>query len=197
MLLANVGASAAEFKLAAFGDSLMDGYGLPFSQGFIAVMQEHLTGLGATVEVTDFANSGDTTADGLTRVSRVIDSKPDGVLLALGSNDALRRISPDATRENLDKMLSEFGKAGVPVMLVGAQAPINWGLTYKYRFDSIYEDLADDHDVPLYPFILDGVALKPSLNQDDGVHPNKEGVRVMVDKMAPTVLEFLDKANNN
>ena len=189
--LAAAVAQASTFKLAAFGDSLMDGYGLADGEGFVPVMQERL---GNSVEVSDFAVSGDTTADGLTRISRILDSKPDGVLLALGSNDALRHINPAATKENLDAMLDKFSGAGIPVLLVGAQAPLNWGLAYKRNFDNIYEDLADSHDLPLYPFILDGVALVPSLNLADGVHPNKSGIKVMVDKMAPLVMEFIDQA---
>ncbi len=194
LAFACAGASAAEFRLAAFGDSLMDGYGLPAGAGFIPRMQEQLAGMGLAVEVTDHAVSGDTTSDGLFRVSSVIASEPDGVLLALGSNDALRAIRPEATRDNLDDMLAEFGRAGVPVMLVGAQAPLNWGPQYKNSFDRIYTDLAERHGVELYPFILEGVALVPSLNQDDGLHPNGEGIGVMVGLMAPSVAGFVESA---
>lgn len=194
LALASPAAAAGGFRLAAFGDSLMDGYGLPNGGGFIPRMQEELAGMGLAVEVTDHAVSGDTTSDGLLRVSQVIASAPDGVLLALGSNDALRAINPAATRENLDDMLSEFGRAGVPVMLVGAQAPLNWGPQYKNSFDRIFTDLAERHGVDLYPFILDGVALVPSLNQDDGLHPNSEGIGVMVGLMAPSVASFVESA---
>ena len=194
-LLLNVSAVASGFKLAAFGDSLMDGYGLSATDGFIPKMQEELTGLGVAVEVTDHANSGDTTADGLTRITRVLNAKPDGVLLALGSNDALRRISPSATRDNLDAMLRRFGEAGVPVMLIGAQAPLNWGLKYKGEFDGIYGELAMRYGVSLYPFILAGVVLNPALNQSDGVHPNTAGIDVIVDRMAPSILEFISQVN--
>lgn len=189
-------AFAAPFKLSAFGDSLMDGYGLQPGEGFVPRMQEELAGMGLEVEVVDHASSGDTTADGLTRLSAVIGSKPDGVLLSLGSNDALRTVDPKATAENLDEMLRSFSAAGIPVMLVGAQAPLNWGLAYKAGFDGVYPSLAKAHDVPLYPFILEGVALDPALNLDDGVHPNPRGIDVMVERMAPQVADFI-KSNGD
>ena len=183
--------AAAPLALVTFGDSLLAGYGLAASDGFTTQMQRHLNEQGLAVEVINLSVSGNTTADGLTRIDQILAIQPDGVLLALGSNDALRHINPKSSAINIDTMLSTFKDAGIPVLLVGAQAPLNWGLQYKKNFDAIYATIARRHNVPLYPFILDGVALVPDLNQADGVHPNSAGVQMMVRRMGPTVVEFL------
>jgi acyl-CoA thioesterase-1 len=109
------------------------------------------------------------------------------VILALGANDALRGIPCATVRDNLDKIIEKIQRIGAKVLLLGMQTPTNWGGDYKREFDRIFPDLAREHHLPLYPFLLEGVAMKPELNQPDGLHPNERGVAVLVDKIAPVV----------
>jgi acyl-CoA thioesterase-1 len=113
------------------------------------------------------------------------------VLLELGANDALRGINPAIVRANLDKMIAKIKASGAQVLLLGMIAPANWDQPYKQDFDRIYPELAKAHDVPLYPFILEGVAMNSALNQHDGLHPNERGVAVMVDRIAPLVAKII------
>jgi acyl-CoA thioesterase-1 len=117
--------------------------------------------------------------------------KPDFVILALGANDAMRGIDPTIVRANLDKMIDKIQASGAKLMLLGMLAPANWGAQYEHEFDRIYPELAKAHDVPLYPFFLDGVAMNPALNQPDGIHPNQSGVAIMVDHIAPLVAKMI------
>jgi acyl-CoA thioesterase-1 len=113
------------------------------------------------------------------------------VILALGANDALRGIDPATVRANLDKMMRKIEAAGARLLVLGMRAPPNWGEAYRRDFDRIFPDLAQAHRVPLYPFILEGVAMQPELNQADGLHPNARGVAVMVDHIGPVVARAL------
>lgn len=173
------------------GDSLTAGYGLPESEAFPAQLQAWLARRGITASVVDAGVSGDTTAGGLARLDWALADKPDLVILALGANDALRGIDPAAVRSNLDKMIEKIKAAGAKVLLLGMLAPPNWGATYAHAFDSIFPDLARTERVPLYPFFLKGVAMRPELNQADGLHPNARGVVVLVDRIGPVVAEVL------
>ena len=170
----------------------MAGSGLPGNDGFTRQLQNHLTKLGYKVAVTNFAVSGRTTADGLNIVGQVVNARPDCVLLGLGSNDALRFLDPGAAKKNLGGIIKRLQHERIPILLLGAKAPLNWGLGYKRKFDAIFPALANEYDLPIYSFILDGVALVPSLNQPDGVHPNAAGVAVIVERFSPYVTSFLD-----
>lgn len=170
-----------------FGDSITAGYGLPAGQAFPARLEAWLRDRGIAARVVNAGVSGDTTAGGLARLDWALADKPDLVILALGANDALRGIDPATVRDNLDKMIVKIQASGAKMLLVGMLAPPNWGDEYKRAFDRIYPELARAHHLPLYPFLLDGVAMKPELNQPDGLHPNERGVAVIVDKIAPVV----------
>ena len=170
-----------------FGDSLTAGYGLAPEQAFPPRLQAALHRRGIETRVVNAAVSGDTTAGGLARLDWALADKPDLVILALGANDALRGIDPATVRGNLDKMIRKIESSGAKVLLVGMLAPPNWGEEYKTAFDRIFPDLARVHGVALYPFFLEGVAMKPELNQPDGLHPNERGVAVLVDRIAPVV----------
>jgi len=174
-----------------FGDSLTAGYGLAPEQAFPARLQAALGQQGIEVRVINAGVSGDTTAGGLARLDWALADKPDLVILALGANDALRGIAPATVRDNLDKMIQKIEANGAKVLLVGMLAPPNWGAEYESAFDRIFPDLAKVHDVQLYPFFLEGVAMKPELNQPDGLHPNERGVAVLVDRLAPVVARLV------
>jgi acyl-CoA thioesterase-1 len=178
-----------------FGDSLTAGYGLPAGQAFPARLEAWLRQQGIEARVVNAGVSGDTTAGGLARLDWALADKPDLVILALGANDALRGIEPSTVRENLDKMIGKIEASGAKVLLLGMLAPPNWGEEYRHAFDQIFPELARIHHLPLYPFFLEGVAMKPELNQPDGLHPNERGVAVLVDRIAPVVARLLGSAS--
>ena len=178
-----------------FGDSLTAGLGLPANEAFPARLEAWLDQRGVAARVVNAGVSGDTTADGLARLDWALAEKPDLVILALGANDALRGIEPSTVRENLDKMIGKIEASGAKVLLLGMLAPPNWGAEYKHAFDQIFPELAQTHHLPLYPFFLEGVAMKPEFNQPDGLHPNKQGVTVLVDRIAPLVASLLGSAS--
>ena len=178
-----------------FGDSLTAGYGLPRGEAFPVQLQAWLHEHGIEARVINAGVSGDTTAGGLARLDWALADKPDLVILALGSNDALRGIEPATVRDNLDKMIEKLQASGAKVLLLGMLAPTNWGAEYKRAFDRIFPELAQVHHLPLYPFFLEGVAMKPELNQPDGLHPNEHGVAVLVDRIAPVVADLIRGAS--
>lgn len=193
LVTAKSGAVRAEpVKILAFGDSLTAGYGLPEGDGFVPQLQQALEKMGREVTVINGGLSGDTTAGGLSRLDWMLAEKPDAVIVELGANDMLRGLSPDEARSNLDATLQRIKESGAKVLLVGMLATRNLGADYVAKFDAIYPDLAKVHDVSLYPFFLDGVAAKPELNQQDGLHPTKEGVAVIVGNILPYVEKMLD-----
>jgi acyl-CoA thioesterase-1 len=185
-------ASAKISEVLAFGDSLTAGLGLPANEAFPARLQARLNGDGVDVKIVNAGVSGDTTTDGVARLDWALADKPDFVILALGANDALRGIPPRLVRANLDKMIDKITASGAKLLLLGMLAPPDWGPDYKREFDEIYPDLAKAHDVPLYPFFLQGVAMDPALNQADGLHPNERGVAIMVDRIAPLVAKMIE-----
>jgi len=174
-----------------FGDSLTAGYGLAPEQAFPARLEAALRREGIEARVVNGGVSGDTTAGGLARLEWALADKPDLVILALGANDALRGIDPATVRGNLDKMIRKVEAVRAKVLLIGMPAPPNWGEEYKTAFDRIFPELAKIHDVPLYPFFLEGVAMKPEFNQSDGLHPNERGVAVLVERLAPIVARLV------
>ena len=178
-----------------FGDSLTAGYGLATEQAFPARLEAWLRQRGSEARVVNAGVSGDTTAGGLARLDWALADKPDLVILALGANDALRGIDPSTVYDNLDKMIGKIEANGAKVLLLGMLAPPNWGEKYKRAFDGIFPELARAHHLPLYPFFLEDVAMKPELNQPDGIHPNERGVAVLVDRIAPVVAGLIGGAS--
>jgi acyl-CoA thioesterase-1 len=184
-------ASARTPAILAFGDSLTSGYGLAPSGAFPSRLQAALKRQGIDVAITNGGVAGETTTDGLARLDWALADKPDLVILALGANDMLRGIDPAVVRANLDKMIARIQASGAKVLLLGMRAAPNLGADYQRRFDAVYPELAKAHDVPLYPFFLEGVAMIPDLNQPDGMHPNERGVAVMVEHIAPLVAKMI------
>ena len=147
---------------------------------------------GRNVEILNHGVSGDTSAGGLDRIDWMLADKPDIVMVELGGNDALRAIDPATTERNLDAIVAKLKDAKATVWLVGMLAPRNLGPQYARAFDGIYKRIADKHGLPLYPFILEGVAQDPALNQADGIHPNPKGVDVVVKNLLPFVNSNLE-----
>ena len=189
-MTANTG-TGAPLRLLALGDSLTAGYGLRETEGFTRQLEKALNARGWRVRVLNAGVSGDTTAGGRERLDWALQDKPDAALVALGANDALRALDPDAAEANLDAILQGLRTARVPTLLIGMLAPPNLGPAYAARFNPLYGRLAARHQVPLYPFFLEGVAGAPGLNQADGLHPNAAGVAVMVNGVLPQVEALL------
>lgn len=184
--------SATPIRIAFLGDSLAAGYGVKPGEAIPARLQAALKAEGRNVEVLNHGVSGDTTAGGLDRTDWMLADKPDIVIVELGANDALRAIDPATTERNLDAIVTKLKDAKVTVWLAGMLAPRNLGPQYAQSFDGIYRKIADKHGVPLYPFILEGVAQEAALNQADGIHPNPKGVDVVVKNLLPFVTRNLD-----
>ncbi len=190
---------ADEIVIAAFGDSLTQGYGLPAAQGFVPQLQTWLDAKGADVRLINAGVSGDTTAGGLARVDWTLTPEVDGMIVALGGNDLLRGLDPAQARANLSGILSAADRADVDVLLIGMQAPGNYGDAYKIQFDSIYPDLAAEFGTLLAPSFFVGLTqgapsnpamLRPFL-QGDGIHPNAQGVEKIVEGIGAEVLNLI------
>ena len=186
--------AAARPRVLMLGDSITAGLGLMPEQAIPARLEARLKADGVDAEVINAGVSGDTTAGGLARLAWALGDKPQYVLVELGANDMLRGLDPGQAYDNLDKILARLREAGVKTLLIGMRAEANWGKDYQQRFDGIYPRLAAKWHVALYPFILDGVALDPALNQPDGLHPNAKGVGVIVERLAPAVEALLKAA---
>jgi acyl-CoA thioesterase-1 len=185
------GPAAAATRIVALGDSLTAGFGVLPEESFPTRLQLWLRDHGAAAEVVNAGVSGDTTAGGLARLDWSLAEPTDAVLVELGANDALRGIDPKDAYRNLDAILTRLAERHLKVLLLGMEAPANWGTEYKTAFHDIYPALAEQHHVPLYPFFLDGVALQEDLNQSDGLHPNARGVDVIVERVGPYVLRLI------
>jgi acyl-CoA thioesterase-1 len=189
---------AETVTIAALGDSLTAGYGLAQEDGFVPQLQTWLDGQGAEATIVNAGVSGDTTAGGLSRVAWTLTPDVDAMIVTLGGNDFLRGLDPAVSRANLDGILSSGQEAGVEMLLVGLSVGSNYGLDYKQEFESMYADLATKYDVPLYADFASGLRVVAGMQegmseflQSDGIHPNADGVAVIVEAMGPTVLELI------
>jgi len=160
-------------------------------------LQDALNAAGLNVTIENAGVSGDTSADGLSRLDWSLAAHPKAVILELGSNDMLRGTPPAETEKNLRTILNRLKAAHVPVLLVGMKAQRNLGADYVKQFDMIYPRLAKEYNLLFYPFFLDGVALNPKLNQADGIHPNPDGVKVVVTRMLPLVKKLAQPSKPN
>jgi acyl-CoA thioesterase-1 len=188
--------SDAEISILAFGDSLTAGYGLPAGEGFTDQLQVWLRKeIGDNVSVINAGVSGDTSSGGRSRLDWALapikGGNPDLVILELGANDAMRGVAPEITRQNMDAIVKSLTERGIPVLVAGMLASPSWGPDYEAKFNGIFPDLSVRYNVPLYPFFLDGVATISDLNQSDGIHPTKEGVAIIIEKIGPYVKDAL------
>jgi acyl-CoA thioesterase-1 len=188
--------------VAALGDSLTQGYGLPPEDGFVPQLSDWLTSAGADITLINAGVSGDTTAGGLSRIEWTLTPEVDALIVALGGNDILRGIDPAVARANLSGILDVAQSRGLPVLLVGLDAPSNYGADYEADFEAIYTDLAADYDTLLYPDFLAAISSQPDrasalrdLMQPDGIHPNATGVRRIVDDLGPSVLDLIERTD--
>jgi acyl-CoA thioesterase-1 len=188
-------AAAKPIRILALGTSLTQGYGLPPGTEFTVQMQAALKGAGIDAVVENAGVSGDTSAGGLSRLDWSLADHPDAAILELGSNDMLRGLPPAETEKNLRAILGRLKAAHIPVLLTGMKAQRNLGADYVAAFDPIYPRLARQYGVLFYPFILDGVAMNPKLNQADGMHPNPAGVKIVVARMLPLVKQLVAQAS--
>ena len=202
VLIWSVTASAAPFKLAVFGDSLAAGYRLPVTDAFYTRLEQALHANGyKNVSVLNFSKSGETTSGGIKRISSVVSAKPNGVLLELGINDALRGQALSDAERNLQRMITRLQQADIPVMLIGMQVPPLNNPSYARALSNMYEELARKNGLLLYPFFMKDVLIfnsekmnfDPTYLLSDGVHPNAEGIKIMVKNILPTVIAFLNE----
>ena len=203
-LLMAVGARAETVTIAALGDSLTQGYGLVEQDGFVPQLQRWLDAQGADVRLINAGVSGDTTAGGAARVAWTLTPDVDAMIVALGGNDLLRGIDPAVSRANIEAILSEARTLGVKVLLVGMEAPGNYGADYKAQFDAIYPELSAAYGTLYLDSFFAGFgadASNPAALQDvmqgDGIHPNAKGVAQIVEGMGPKVLELIERSGSS
>jgi acyl-CoA thioesterase I len=183
-------AKPAKPEVIFLGDSLTAGLGLAEDLNFPSLIQQRIDAAKLGFSVVNAGVSGDTSAGGLRRLEWALEGQPRVLVVALGGNDGLRGLPPEELRRNLATIIERGQQAGLVVILAGMEAPPNNGPEYTARFRGVYPDLARTYKVPLIPFLLEGVAGDPALNQADGIHPNPDGAR----KVAETVWEVLEPA---
>lgn len=179
-------------RIVAFGDSLTAGLGVEADESYPAQLQRRLDSLGYHYRVINAGVSGDTTAGGLRRVPWILNNKPELVILELGANDGLRGLSIDHAKSNLRQIIRQLQEGGTTVVLAGMKLPPNYGHEYTTRFEAMYRMLANEYDLALIPFFLEGVGGSSSLNQADGIHPTKEGYEIIVDQVLKVLRPVLD-----
>jgi len=183
--------SQTEGVIVAFGDSLTAGLGVAADKAYPAQLAKKLNTNGYPYKVVNAGVSGETTAGGLRRIHWILKSQPDIVILALGANDGLRGLSLLEMEKNLSKIIQALQKEKIRIVLAGMKIPPNYGRRYTNGFEAIYSKLAERFDLTLIPFLLDGVAAIPTLNQADGIHPNARGYGIIVDRIWPTIKKVL------
>jgi acyl-CoA thioesterase I len=192
-LLAPGTALARSIRILAFGDSLSAGFELPANASFPAQLEAALRAKGRDVTVLNAGVSGDTASDGLARLDWSVPTGADLVIVEFGANDMLRGLDPAITRRALDEIITKLQARGASVVLAGMRSVPNLGERYREQFEAIYPELARAHQVPLYPFFLEGIAEQAAFNLSDGMHPNRTGVAKIVAGILPVVEAALDR----
>jgi acyl-CoA thioesterase-1 len=187
-------APGAEIRLLMLGDSITAGYGLARPEGPPARIQALLRERGRNVRVIDAGVSGDTTAGGRARIEWALADRPHAAIVALGGNDGLRGLAPAQMRQNLVAILDALARRNIPTLLAGMLAPPNLGAEYGREFAGVFETLSRERpDLVHYPFLLDGVAGDPALNQPDRIHPTAQGADIIARRMLPFIETLLDR----
>lgn len=177
------------------GDSLTAGLGLAEDRSFPSLIRDRIAERGLHFVVVNAGVSGDTSAGGLRRLQWALQGQPRVLVVALGGNDGLRGLAPEELQKNLAAIIEAAQSGGVAVILAGMEAPPNYGPEYTARFRRVYPDLARKYGVPLIPFLLEGVAGEPALNQPDGIHPNADGARRVADTVWKALEPVLESAS--
>lgn len=180
-------------KIVAFGDSLTAGLGLSAAESYPAVLQKRLEADGYQYEVVNAGSSGDTSADGLSRIDWSLDPEVRILILELGANDFLRGQPVALTRRNLSQIIERAQAHGVRVLLAGMYTPTSAGVEYQREIHDAFQALAREHGVALIPFFLEGVAGEEHLNQQDGIHPNAAGARIVAENVYKYLRPMLDE----
>lgn len=180
---------ADERKILIIGDSVTEGYGVPKTLAYPTLVEKELKKKDKRIKVVNAGSSGSTSASAFARLKWHLKVKPEILILALGGNDGLRGIQPEATKKNLKKAIELAKSQNVKVILAGMQMPFNYGPDYRKKFAAVYRELTKEHDLTLIPFLLKGVGGVKKLNLADGIHPNEKGHEIV----AKNVLEILRK----
>jgi acyl-CoA thioesterase-1 len=180
-------------RIVALGDSLTAGLGVRRDEADPAVLQRKLQDADISLEVVNAGVSGDTTSDGLRRANWALEGDVRLLILALGANDGLRGLPPSQMKANLQSIIHRARQRAIPVLLVGMEAPPNYGEQYAAAFRQVFQDLARENKVTFVPFLLEGVAGVPDLNQSDGIHPTSAGAARIADHLWPAVKTMIQK----
>jgi acyl-CoA thioesterase-1 len=180
-------------RIVFLGDSLTAGYGLTPEEAYPALIEARLRDAGYDYEVINAGVSGDTSAGGRRRLDWSLRGDVDVLVIALGGNDGLRGLPPEALKENLQAMIDTARARDIDVVLAGMEAPPNFGPTYTDDFREVYRQLAEQPGITLLPFLLEGVAGDASLNQQDGIHPNAAGQRRLAEAVWTTLRPLIDQ----
>jgi acyl-CoA thioesterase-1 len=183
-------AYSKSLKVVVFGDSLIAGYGLLKEDGFVNQLQNKVNYSKINLKLINSGVSGETSTGLYNRFKWVLEEEYDAVIVSIGANDALRGIDPKTTYKNLENILIHLKKNKIPTMLIGMKAPSNLGKEYVNEFNAIYPTLSKKYNVIFFPFFLKDVALEPTLNQTDMIHPNKKGVVKIIENIFPYFLRF-------
>ena len=180
------------FRILILGDSLTEGYGVSAQQAFPSLLEKKLndefsSDKNRSYEIINAGISGSTSSGGVSRIEWLLKSKPDFLILALGGNDGLRGVPVEETKNNLEKIILAAKSKDIPTLLAGMKMPPNYGIEYTREFSKLFEDLANQENVPLIPFLLEGVGGNPAMNLPDRIHPNPAGHQ----KIAETVYQNL------
>ena len=184
--------AAKQITIMLYGDSLMAGYGLNQNENLSSALTAKFNLKETAVLIINASVSGNTTSNGLARLDWSLGESPNIVILCLGANDMLRGIDPKYIKENLNTMISKINESGSKVILAGMRSPKSMGGIYQQRFDQMYREIAEEHDLTFMPFLLEGIALEKKYLQDDYKHPNALGIKVMANNLYPYILESMN-----
>ncbi len=193
LLLISAAVAVRAETVLVLGDSLSAAYNIPLEDGWVRLLERRLAAGGCQVEVVNASISGETSLGGLNRLPKLLkDHQPSVVIVELGGNDGLRGFPPDSLYQNLDAIVSRAQAAGARVVLTGIRVPTNYGPRYGEQFAAVFERVAAEREVPLIPFLLDGVALDPEMIQSDGVHPTAAAQPRILANVLPALAGQLD-----
>ena len=184
--------AAKQITIMLYGDSLMAGYGLNQNENLSSALAAKFSLKETAVLIINASVSGNTTSNGLARLDWSLGESPNIVILCLGANDMLRGIDPKYIKENLNTMISKINESGSKVVLAGMRSPKSMGGIYQQRFDQMYREIAEEHDLTFMPFLLEGIALEKKYLQNDYKHPNALGIQVMANNLYPYILESMN-----